>query len=189
MLKEFAQYLVSLKDNKTYEINGETYSDNALVRIKPHVDRPEKLTLNSLDGVVKMIRTELDISNVPLFIRVNGAQSVDVFSTLDSEMGRDFLYSARCDVPGFKDGFRPYDKFIIELRSRFDTGNDVDYLLDLLCGHVQVPFSVPALVGIVHKVTFRKVFLPFLNTMPSPISSGFISSLGSVTFSPFWSIL
>ena len=27
MLKEFAQYLVSLKDNKTYDIHGDTYSD------------------------------------------------------------------------------------------------------------------------------------------------------------------
>ena len=27
MLKEFAQYLQSLKDNKIYTINGETYSD------------------------------------------------------------------------------------------------------------------------------------------------------------------
>ena len=26
MLKEFAQYLQSLKDNKIYNINGETYS-------------------------------------------------------------------------------------------------------------------------------------------------------------------
>ena len=26
MLKEFAQYLVSLKDNKTYNIHGDTYS-------------------------------------------------------------------------------------------------------------------------------------------------------------------
>ena len=35
MLKEFAQYLVSLKDNKTYNIHGDTYSDHDLVRIKP----------------------------------------------------------------------------------------------------------------------------------------------------------
>ena len=32
-------YLVSLKDNKTYNINGDTYSDHDLVRIKPHIDR------------------------------------------------------------------------------------------------------------------------------------------------------
>lgn len=36
MLKEFAQYLVSLKDNKTYNIHGDTYSDHDLVRLKPH---------------------------------------------------------------------------------------------------------------------------------------------------------
>lgn len=32
MLKEALAYLVSLKENKTYEIHGDTYSDHELVR-------------------------------------------------------------------------------------------------------------------------------------------------------------
>lgn len=39
MLKEFAQYLVSLKDNKLYEIHGDTFSDHDLHRIPRHVAR------------------------------------------------------------------------------------------------------------------------------------------------------
>ena len=40
MLKEALQYLVSLKDNKIYEINGDTYSDRELHRIDLHVAVP-----------------------------------------------------------------------------------------------------------------------------------------------------
>ena len=56
MLKEFAQYLVSLKDNKTYDIHGDTYSDHDLVRIKPHIDRPANLSVSGLDSIVKLVR-------------------------------------------------------------------------------------------------------------------------------------
>ena len=33
MLKDAIQYLVSLKENKIYDINGETYSDRELHRV------------------------------------------------------------------------------------------------------------------------------------------------------------
>ena len=70
--------------------------------------------------------------NLPMFVRVDGARKVSVFSTYDSEMCRDSLYEATCDVPGFQEGFREQEKAIIELRSKFMPGEGVDYLLDLL---------------------------------------------------------
>lgn len=133
MLKEFAQYLVSLKDNKTYNINGDTYSDRELVRIEPHIDRPSNLAVSGLDSIVKLVHNELDMfENLPVFIRVDDARTVSVFTTYDDVMRRDGLYTAKCDVPGFRDGFREYEKAIIELRSKFSPGMGVDYLLDLL---------------------------------------------------------
>ena len=122
MLKEFAQYLVSLKDNKTYDIHGDTYSDRELVRVKPHIDRPACLSVTGLDSIVKLVRNELDMfENLPVFIRVDDARTVSVFTTYDDTLTRDSLYTAKCDV-----------KAIIELRSRFAPGPGVDYLLDLL---------------------------------------------------------
>ena len=133
MLKEFAQYLVSLKDNKTYDIHGDTYSDRELVRVKPHIDRPACLSVTGLDSIVKLVRNELDMfENLPVFIRVDDARTVSVFTTYDDTLTRDSLYTAKCDVPGFRDGFRDHEKAIIELRSRFAPGPGVDYLLDLL---------------------------------------------------------
>lgn len=133
MLKEFAQYLVSLKENQTYEIHGDVYSDHDLHRIEPHVDRPSRIGVTGLDSIVKLIRNELDVLDaLPLFVRVDGAREVSVFSTLDDVMERDGLYRAACDVPGFREGFRDYESAIIELRSKFIPGEGVDYLLDLL---------------------------------------------------------
>ena len=132
MLKEFAQYLQSLKDNKIYNINGETYSDHDLVRIKPHVDHPGCL-VTGLDSIVKLIRNELEmLEALPVYIRVDGAEAVSVFTSYDAYMDRDSLYSATCDVPGFREGFREPEQAIIELRSKFAPDEGVDYLLDLL---------------------------------------------------------
>nr|WP_326184246.1 hypothetical protein [uncultured Oscillibacter sp.] len=133
MLQKAIQYLVSLKDNKTYTINGDTYSDHELHRIPPHVAHPSRISVTGLDSIVKLVRNELDMfDNLPLFIRVDGARKVSVFSTYDDEMDRDHLYEASCDVPDFRDGFREYEKAIIELRSKFAPGEGVNYLLDLL---------------------------------------------------------
>lgn len=133
MLKDAIQYLVSLKDNKTYTINGETYSDRELHRIPRYVPHPFSLGVSGLDSIVKLVRNELDMfDNLPLFIRVDGARKVSVFSTYDDEMGRDTLYEASCDVPDFREGFREQENAIIELRSKFAPGDGVDYLLDLL---------------------------------------------------------
>lgn len=133
MLKEFAQYLVSLKDNKTYTIHGDTYSDHELCRINPHVDRPSRISVTGLDSIVKLVRAELDMfENLPVFIRVDGARKVSVFTTYDSTMTRDSLYEATCDVPDFREGYRDYETAVIQLRSKFAPGDGVDYLLGLL---------------------------------------------------------
>ena len=107
----------------TYDIHGDTYSDHDLVRIKPHIDRPANLSVSGLDSIVKLVRNELDMfENLPVFIRVDDARTVSVFTTYDDVMCRDSLYTAKCDVPGFRDGFREYEQAIIELRSKFAPG-------------------------------------------------------------------
>lgn len=133
MLKEALAYLVGLKDNKTYDIHGDTYSDHELHLVPPHVDRPQILTVNGLDSIVKLVRHEIDIEeNTPVFIRVVGPRKVEVFSTLDNTMGRDRLYEAVCDAPEFKGGWRDHETAIIELRSAFIPNEGTEYLLDLL---------------------------------------------------------
>lgn len=40
MLAKMIDKIVSLKETKTFEIGGQTYTDGHLTRIPPHVDRP-----------------------------------------------------------------------------------------------------------------------------------------------------
>lgn len=133
MLKDALSYLVSLKENKTYEFHGDVYSDRELHRIAPYVARPSGIEVNGLDSVVKLVRSELNLlKNPPLFIRVEGPRRVSVFSALDSDMKRDDLYRAVCDAPDFRAGWREQEAAIIELRSAFVPNEGTDYLLDLL---------------------------------------------------------
>lgn len=133
MLKDAIQYLVSLKDNQTYEFFGDIYSDRELHRVEPHIDHPGTLSLYGLDSAVQMVRNELDmLTNLPLFIQVGGPDEVVVFSTFGEAMTRDFLYSVKSDVPVFSPGFREYERAVIELRSRFVPSEGTEYMLSLL---------------------------------------------------------
>lgn len=136
MLKSFADFLVKLGEDKTIvtkEINGDTYAKEGLRRIDPHVDRPEKITVNGLDSIAKLVRHELDMAeNRPVYIRVAGPRSVEVFTTLDGYMQRDYLYEAVCDAPDFKGGWQSQEEAIIKLRSAFISNEGTEYLLDLL---------------------------------------------------------
>ena len=134
MLKEALSYLVSLKENKTYFIHGDTYSDKELFRVAPYVNRPFLVTVNGLDSIVKLVRHELNTvgRNLPVFIRVDSPRFVEVIGALDSTMGRDHPYKAECDAPKFNCGWRDHDTAIIELRSMFIPNEGTEYLLDLL---------------------------------------------------------
>lgn len=137
MLKEAIQYLVGLKENKTYDINGETYSDHELVRIAPHVDRPREITVNGLSSIAELIREEYDIfvDSLPIYIRIIDAREVAVFTSYDDMMARDALYRCSCDAPSFRPGWMEHDEAIIKLRSIFvqdGEGSDLEYVMDLL---------------------------------------------------------
>ena len=132
MLKEFAQYLVSLKDNKTYEIHGDTYSDRELIRVPKYIPRPSCFPVSGLDSVVKVVKEEMHKLTRPIFIRIDSATKVSAYTALDEDMERDKFCEASCDVPGFRDGWEDFDKAIIVLRSRFIPNDGTAYLLDLL---------------------------------------------------------
>jgi hypothetical protein len=133
MTREAIEKIEELAENKTYEIDGETYSDRVLHRIAPHIDRPQKITVNGLDSAVKLIKAEIAAVTRPLFVRVNSHKEVSIFTTYNEpDFERCYLYSVVSDVPEFKEGFRDQQKAIIELRSKFMPNEGVDYLIDLL---------------------------------------------------------
>lgn len=102
MLQKELAYIVGLAENKTYTINGETYSENQLHRVAPYVPRAATIEVNGLDSIVKLVRNELEtFGGRILFIRVEGPRRVFVFTELDGDMEREGLYHAgRCGGGG-----------------------------------------------------------------------------------------
>lgn len=69
MLAKMIDKIVSLKETKTFEINGQTYADATLTRIPPHVDRPDCISVSGLDSICKLIRTELEKVDTTIMVR------------------------------------------------------------------------------------------------------------------------
>ena len=134
MLQKALEYLVGLKDNKTYEIGGKTWSDHPLNLIEERKKYRGELQFGSLDAIVQMVRQELaDYDGIlPLYIQVKDPKIVRVFTRPDELEERVFPYCAVCDDVEFRPGWREQDNAIIELRSRFLPTEDTDYLLNLI---------------------------------------------------------
>lgn len=132
MLAKMIDKIVSLKQPQTFEIGGQTYTDGHLTRTPPHVDRPECITVSGLDGVCKLIRTELEKVGVTILVQAKSYKTVEVMTTYLPDFSRNALYRAEADVPGLRTGFRDRETALIELRSLFIPNDGTKYLLDLL---------------------------------------------------------
>lgn len=132
MLAKMIDKIVSLKETKIFEIGGQTYTDGHLTRIPPHVDRPEAISVSGLDGVCKLIRTELEKVDTTIMVQAKSYKSVEVMTTYLPDFSRNILYRAEADAPGLHTGFRGREVALIELRSLFIPNEGTAYLLDLL---------------------------------------------------------
>lgn len=63
MLAKMIDKIVSLKETKTFEINGQTYADATLTRIPPHVDRPDCISVSTNDnGVTQTVEARQGVA-------------------------------------------------------------------------------------------------------------------------------
>lgn len=132
MLAKMIDKIVSLKETKTFEIGGQTYTDGHLTMVPIHVDRPECITVSGLDGICQLIRTELAKVGTTVLVQAKSYKTVEVMTTYLDDFSRNILYRAEADVPGLRTGFRDRETALIELRSLFIPGEGTAYLLDLL---------------------------------------------------------
>jgi len=132
MLAKMIDKIVSLKETKTFEIGGQTYADSQLTRIPPHVDRPECIEVSGLDGICKLIRTELAKLDTVVMVQAKAHNAAEVMTTYLGDFSRNMLYKAKADAPGLRTGFRGREVALIELRSLFIPNEGTAYLLDLL---------------------------------------------------------
>lgn len=125
MLAKMIDKIVSLKETKIFEIDGQTYADASLTRIPPHVDRPDCISVSGLDSICKLIRTELEKVGTTIMVQVKSNDTVEVMTTYLSDFSRNTLYRAKADAPGLRTGFRGREVALIELLSRMTNENSV----------------------------------------------------------------
>ena len=133
MLKDFVNRIVALAAPTTVEVDGSVYSNQELIHIQDKKPMPICIDLTGLDSICKMVRNEAEHVGLQIFIQVKDYKSVVVFTSLDADEDRLYLYKCIADTPAVTtDRFMPYEKAVIELRSLYIPNEGTQYLLQLL---------------------------------------------------------
>ena len=133
MLRDFVNKLVELAAPTTVEVDGSVYSNQELVHIQDKKPMPRCIDLTGLDSICKMVRNEADHVGLQIFIQVKDYKSVSVFTSLDSDEDRLYLYKCVADTPAVTtDRYMSYEKAVIELRSLYIPNEGTKYLLQIL---------------------------------------------------------
>lgn len=131
-IQELSQPIIKEIDGKTFSIFGSDVKE-----IRPRIDIPEKLIVNSLDSLVKMVKTESLVSEkAPLYVQIPNHKKVVCFCRFDKDIRfiRKNLYEAvATDVPGWGEEVNmKFEEAMIALRTRFQESQDSLYALKLL---------------------------------------------------------
>ena len=133
MLKEFVNRLVELAAPTIHEVDGSVYANQQMVLIQDKKPMPKCIDLTGLDSICKMVRNEAEHVGLQIFIQGKDYKSVSVFTELDEDEDRLYLYKCVADTPAVTtDRFMDYAKAVIELRSLYIPNKGTEYLLQLL---------------------------------------------------------
>ena len=133
MLREAINRIEEMAAPVIHEVEGSVFASKEMVHIMDKKPMPRCIDLTGLDSICKMVRNEYDHIGLQIFIQVKDYKSVSVFTSLDSDEDRLYLYKCTADTPAVTtDRFMPYEKAIIELRSLYIPNEGTAYLLNLL---------------------------------------------------------
>lgn len=182
MLKEAIEKIREMAQNEdrieTVIIDRKVYARNSsgdLVYIADEETRPiipEIITASSLEGFTKWVKEEIRNDEAKrLFIEVSDYSTVTCTEEKGwTREGRAFpLYMVRVNNNTFRDGFRGIEETMIELRSKYQHTDDIDYLLKLL-GSITIEDKVKSDDnGLTQQVTVRKGIALTANETIKPI--------------------
>lgn len=128
-IEEMSSPLVYTEDDHSYVL----YADHT-EELRPAIDSPETVRLNSLDALVQLVKKEQ--TNNQIFVSVISHDEVEVYDSPreDSRWKRTVLYNARAvDIPGWEPEVQMgFDQAAVALMTRFQDGGDREYTLQLL---------------------------------------------------------
>ena len=121
MIKEAMEFLTNLKaesmDPKVVDINGKTYCNKNLTRYDEE-SKAREITASTLTAMIDYIRNRREELRSSMIIHVVDPVTVKLYSGLDKEREREYLFRVSAEVPHFGFG-RYYDQeqFLIELQA------------------------------------------------------------------------
>lgn len=136
-LKDAIDRVAEMAKPFTFEFAGRQFCSAELHEIRPKVDFPTRYSVDTLDALVKLIRTEgAHYSNL-MYVRVDSARRVMVDTSYTGAEWAAFtrapLYEAVTDVPSISiDQSISQERAVVELQSLYAVTPDRDYLLSLL---------------------------------------------------------
>lgn len=128
-----AQPILTVVENAMFCVT----SDGKATELRPTIDHPDILPLNSLDALVKMIKTETPrFTEAPLYITIPSHLLVQCFTQPEptERFFRQFFYEVKAtDVPGWDSKVQlGFEEMQIALRTRFQETPDALYAMKLL---------------------------------------------------------
>lgn len=145
MLKEFIEHIQKTARPLIQDVDCSTFvitTDGKATELLPNIFHPDTLPLNSLDALVKLIKTEASEMDTPLYITIPDHMTVRCFGQPDAAARyfRQVYYEAKAtDVPGWGEKVQlGFEEAQIALRTRFQETQDTLYamklLSDICCG-------------------------------------------------------
>ena len=100
-IQEMSKPMIQNVEGRVFAISAESIDE-----VRPTLDRPSTLSLNSLDALVKMVKTEaLKKYRAPVYLTIPDHQTVLCFSQPDDADGRferiNYYTANATDVPGW----------------------------------------------------------------------------------------
>lgn len=133
MLREMIQKIEEMAEPVFHEVDGQVFSNQEMVHVADKKPMPKCIELTGLDSICKMVRNEAEHVGLQIFIQVKDYKSVSVFTELDEDEDRLYLYKCTADTPAVTtDRFMDYENAVIELRSLYIPNDGTKYLLQLL---------------------------------------------------------
>lgn len=139
MLKEFIAHIQKTTQPLIHEVEGSTFVINAegeYQEMLPTLFHPDTLSLNSLDALVKLVKTEASEMDTPLYITIPDHMTVRCFGqpSADERYFRQVYYEAHAtDVPGWGEkNTLGFEEAQIALRTRFQETQDTLYTMKLV---------------------------------------------------------
>lgn len=139
MLKEFIEHIQKTTQPLVQEVDCSTFAitaDGKATEILPTIFHPDTLQLNSLDAMVKLVKTEASKMDTPLYITIPDHMTVRCFGQPDAaaRCHRQIYYEANAtDVPGWGEkNTLGFEEAQIALRTRFQETQDTLYTMKLV---------------------------------------------------------